>query len=605
MPQPFLQAQERLSTTLRRIDEGCFGINSMEELDFSLIASGNRRLLNPDGEIGRLCSDFVIRWIPEQSKIRVSLIKGRNHFAVRWLEFEEKIFFFVTSKNTNPTAVRDLKSLCQKAVYGTMTRTLGENLSQIDDGWIFVQVRRESFSVSRDPLGIMTCSFSRTKSNGLSISSSPGFLAANPTAFSRSRLASFLLDARDQGRDDFWQGVRRLFPGETLLVSSEGKMHFQKWWSFTVTEEAYLYSDTSQRLADLLEEKIESYQWSSTFTLSGGIDSSMLAVIASETHRRFQTASLVSKDFSDFDESDDISRIATDLGVLAEYFDINEISNWNDPLYFTTPWSLGPSAFLENGYMLPFLFIVGERLGPGSIIFGVGADEIFSISRKDYFRRAPSGLEKMLGLKIPVRTNLKKLIKKLLKEPETRICKGPWLIGTSHEELTEQAASNFQARRFCSWLWELVGRTVDRYQRCTGLDIRLPYATPKIVSLGLRLDVSDLRNSEKTKLLQRRYLEDRLQKAIVEKKKAGSFSSPILSGIQQGAAILGTKDCFLLEELEFVRRGTMGSFLEALNYQIPTGELGRLSRLITTEIWLRKCASLSVSPFSVENRLSS
>lgn len=114
-----------------------------------------------------------------------------------------------------------------------------------------------------------------------------------------------------------FKGIEKLMPAHYLLVE-RGQLKTDCYWTPKVTQEKWTERDAEQRLLELLRKSIELRLISDVplgVFLSGGIDSSAIAALASQLRaEKLQTFSVGFRDAS-FDESEHAKLVADHLGT--------------------------------------------------------------------------------------------------------------------------------------------------------------------------------------------------------------------------------------------------------------------------------------------------
>ena len=152
--------------------------------------------------------------------------------------------------------------------------------------------KRKTLFIARDRLGIKPLYYRLTKRNFLFGSEIKVILTypGVPPEFNQSCLPEYLAFGYISGPDTFYSGIRKLLPGHTLEIGSDGKLQIEQYWDLPLTEDTSdhggQYYVGSYR--DLLEGAVKSHLMSDVplgVFLSGGLDSSAVAALMTKIRR--------------------------------------------------------------------------------------------------------------------------------------------------------------------------------------------------------------------------------------------------------------------------------------------------------------------------------
>ena len=110
------------------------------------------------------------------------------------------------------------------------------------------------------------------------------------TEFNRSVLAEYLAFGYIAGPATLFAGIQKLLPGHTLEVSETGQLQIRQYWDLSFEQDANEHPRDYyvKRYRELLEESVASHLMSEVplgVFLSGGLDSSAVAALATRAHR--------------------------------------------------------------------------------------------------------------------------------------------------------------------------------------------------------------------------------------------------------------------------------------------------------------------------------
>jgi asparagine synthase (glutamine-hydrolysing) len=110
------------------------------------------------------------------------------------------------------------------------------------------------------------------------------------TEFNQSVLAEYLAFGYIAGPATLFAGIQKLLPGHTLEVSETGQLQIRQYWDLSFEQDANEHPRDYyvKRYRELLEESVASHLMSEVplgVFLSGGLDSSVVAALATRAHR--------------------------------------------------------------------------------------------------------------------------------------------------------------------------------------------------------------------------------------------------------------------------------------------------------------------------------
>ncbi|MBI2191364.1 MAG: asparagine synthase (glutamine-hydrolyzing) [Planctomycetes bacterium] len=192
----------------------------------------------------------------------------------------------------------------------------------------------------------------------------------------RSALQQYLLLDAIPAPRTIYEEVCKLPPGHRLVVEA-GRFHVEPYWQLRLHADYLPEDEAGQRLEALLEEAVRIRLVSDVplgLWLSGGLDSSLVAALASESHRRLSTFSIRFAEAS-FDESAYAREVARFLGTDHHEF-VAHVDQMPEILTEIAPLMDEPMA---DGSLLPtFLLSRLTRQHVTVVLSGDGADELFA-----------------------------------------------------------------------------------------------------------------------------------------------------------------------------------------------------------------------------------
>jgi asparagine synthase (glutamine-hydrolysing) len=252
--------------------------------------------------------------------------------------------------------------------------------------WALADPAEGTVWLCRDRLGIKPLYFSRPPGGGLLFASEVRALVAAgpvlmPARVSPAAVESFLAQGMVCGYESIVEGVKQLPPGTSMMVDWEGREIFTKrYWQLPFDEGPAVWvsrDDAVERLGQRLREAVECHLIADVpvgLFLSGGVDSSAVATIATEVSARDSVRTLaLGFDQPQFDESEEAARIAYELGAEHRNVrltggemlsDIGEVFRAMDQ----------PTV---DGFNTYFVSRAARRSGLTVALSGLGGDELF------------------------------------------------------------------------------------------------------------------------------------------------------------------------------------------------------------------------------------
>ncbi|GAB0147650.1 asparagine synthase (glutamine-hydrolyzing) [Marichromatium sp. PS1] len=254
--------------------------------------------------------------------------------------------------------------------------------------------RRERLILARDRLGIKPLFYARLPDRVVFASELKALLALLPESprVSAPALRQFLHHQFAAGEDTLIEGVRRVPPGEALVIDSELNLTHHRYWSARRVAPRdigpeYASYELGERLDAAMREHMRADVPFGLF-LSGGVDSAVLAALL---HRhgagRIHSFSVGYRGTRMADELDAAERVAAHFG-----FEHHRLELELDQVFGRIPHSIWAADELMRDYAcLPTSILAEQASAELKVVFsGEGGDEVFG----GYGRYRPPRLER-------------------------------------------------------------------------------------------------------------------------------------------------------------------------------------------------------------------
>ncbi|MFN4283902.1 MAG: asparagine synthase (glutamine-hydrolyzing) [Alphaproteobacteria bacterium] len=391
--------------------------------------------------------------------------------------------------------------------------------------------------ISRDPFGIKPLYY---------VENAEGFaFASEPAALIRAGFAQAALDPARRnellqlqfttGRDTLFAGIRRVLPGETLVVS-HGRI-VERHRQDALPQGRAVEIDEATALAKLdavLEDSVRVHQRSDVpygMFLSGGVDSSaILALMARLNTRPVLAYTAGFPESGARDERAHARKVAHRLGARHVEVEFGEEDFWSLLPEIAAAMD-DPAA---DYAILPTYKLAREAKREVKVILcGEGGDELFggygryrSVMRP-WWRggrtlRARGALEKLDILRADL---------------------AGWRDGIAAAEATESTAGRSrvqvaQAVDFADWMPHDLLTKLDRCLMAHGVEGRTPFLDPEVAKFAFRLPDGLKIRKGVGKYLLRRWLDAQVPEADAFSKKRG-FTVPVARWIARRGSTLG------------------------------------------------------------------
>jgi len=254
--------------------------------------------------------------------------------------------------------------------------------------------RERSMFCARDPFGIKPFYYTVQQDTLYFASEIKALVPILETVeIDREGLSEYLVLQYPISDRTLFRGVRQLLPGHSLSVTN-GCVRIRKYWDVTYSYHDWTPAAAADRLRELLEDSVQFHLRSDVPVgayLSGGVDSSLIALLATK-HKREPIMAFHGKftEFPGYDESQ-FARAAAQHGRI----DLHEVDitatdflkNIESVIYHLDQPVAGPGSFPQ--YMVSQLASRHRKV----VLGGQGGDEIFA----GYARYLVGHLERALN----------------------------------------------------------------------------------------------------------------------------------------------------------------------------------------------------------------
>jgi asparagine synthase (glutamine-hydrolysing) len=310
-----------------------------------------------------------------------------------WIIFNGEIYNFLQLHESLGRGGWPCRTRSDTEVILHAYRLWGENCVERLRGmfaWCLADVERGMVWFCRDRLGIKPLYLARPPSGGLLFASEIRTLLASgpdlvPPRAAASAMESFLAQGAVYGHEAIIEGVESLPPGQTLVTNWSGQsLRTRTYWQLPFApakrkESAPALADRQRVVRDLattMREAVKLHLVSDVplgVFLSGGIDSTALATLATEVAGTKVRTISIGFDEAEFDETDTAAATARALQT-----DHHVIRLTGRDVLEMLPEAL--SAFDQptvDGFNTFFVSQAARRLGLKVSLSGLGGDEIF------------------------------------------------------------------------------------------------------------------------------------------------------------------------------------------------------------------------------------
>jgi len=449
-----------------------------------------------------------------------------------------EIYNYRELKTETPDQTFATQSDCEPPLH--LYRTVGRHFAERLRGMYALAIhdsKRKSLVISRDPFGIKPLYYAETE-RGFMFASEPEAILAtgwvgrriNPKA-----RAALLQLQFTTGRDTIFEGIRRVLPGETLVV--ERGVVIDQFCRPALPEQVtdkLTEAEALERLSAILAESVEFHQRSDVpygMFLSGGIDSSALLALMSKLNCNPVRAYTVGFPGTEArDERDHARQVAKACGAEHVEVEFTEADFWGLLPKVVTAMD-DPAA----DYAVLPTFKLAETAAKDLkvILSGEGGDELFG----GYGRYRSAMRPKLLGGRPMRRKGIFDGLG-LFRSELTG-----WRDGMAEAErqATEKKRSRLQTAQAvdcADWLPNDLLTKLDRCLMAHSVEGRVPFLDPEVARLAYALPDKLKVRDGLGKWLLRAWLNDCLPVADAFSKKRG-FTVPVGEWIAARGAEIG------------------------------------------------------------------
>jgi asparagine synthase (glutamine-hydrolysing) len=348
-------------------------------------------------------------------------------------------------------------------------------------------------------------------------------------------LAQFLLQQFSSGQETLVAGIRRVLPGEMLVIDADLRIRRHRYWSPLQIAPSSLNEDEAlQQLDGLLTEGMREHMRADVpfgLFLSGGLDSAVLACqLKSLGAGRIQSFSVGYRGTAMAHELDEAQRVADWFGFKHSALEL-ELGQ----VFARIPHSVWAADELMRDYAcLPTSILAATAAQDLKVVFsGEGGDEAFA----GYRRYRPTPLERWgKNLLHPgsggfrsrpqwSRTWMQRLFGPTLSHAAER-ARQPFIAAW---QSTPHSWSNLQRRQQTDLVTALPDNLLvktDRMLMAFGVEGRVPFLDHRLVEFGLALPDKLKVRGRTGKVLLRQWAKPRLPPGHLERPKRG-FHVPV------------------------------------------------------------------------------
>ncbi len=197
---------------------------------------------------------------------------------------------------------------------------------------------------------------------------------------------------RDLSQSTFYEGIESLPPASVLRLNAKGKAVSTKYWELQTNRNHALASaapsEVAKELRNILEDAVRIRLRADVglgIELSGGLDSSSIAGLATAAHSKPLSCFTVEYPQTQWNEEPYAREVATRFGMDYHVVRSPERWFWNDVNDFV---ALHEEPFHSpNLHTQQAVWRIMHEAGIRVILYGAGGDEVFAGYRKEYFYR--------------------------------------------------------------------------------------------------------------------------------------------------------------------------------------------------------------------------
>lgn len=360
-------------------------------------------------------------------------------------------------------------------------------------------------------------------------------LLPGPAEVEPAALIQYLQNQFNTGEQTILKGIRRLLPGEMLVIDSQlGVQRIQYWTACDVRPMSVDFEEACQLFDPLIEQVMSEHVRSDVpygLFLSGGVDSAvLLALLRRYQDKPVRTFSVGYRDVRMADELDDAERIARQFGADHSFMRIDR-----DSLFARLPYTVWAADDLMRDYAsLPTSMLAQAAARELKVVFsGEGGDEVFA----GYGRyREPAAVRLVKGLLAPgsggfrVRghwrgTRARRVFGAIL-SAQRHAVRAPFIAAW---QATPSVWSDLMRRQYADLMTALPDNLMvkaDRMLMAFGLEGRLPFLDHRVVEFGLALPDALKTDGRQGKIFLKQWAERFLPADHLYRRKRG-FHVPV------------------------------------------------------------------------------
>jgi asparagine synthase (glutamine-hydrolysing) len=378
-----------------------------------------------------------------------------------------------------------------------------------------------------------------------------------PRRLNRARLAEYLAFRHVAGEETLFEGVREVAPG-AMLVAENGRATERRYWSPDVPlredeDAGALVERGRELLSDAVRARLVSDVELGTIT-SGGLDSSLLTVVASEQAGRQIDTFCVGFDDPALDERPFARMVARQID--SRHHEIVVSPEEIDREIERLTWANDEPLTHPNSVPMHLIFREAkERAGVTVLLSGEGADEMFggyrryaAAARRDRLQRIPGvSLASAAAPPVGKLATLRKVLR-----PEYLLTASEFTDGATVKRLLA-AGDDYLDDRRALWPRESTGATAlfvfdqrtylapllqrqDRMSMAAGLEVRVPFLDHHLAEWANSLSARVKLPGAVRKGLLKKMAEAWLPREIIHRQKVG-FEMPLGRWMRRGGLL--------------------------------------------------------------------
>lgn len=408
---------------------------------------------------------------------------------------------------------------------------------------------------------------------------------------------------RDLAQSTFYEDIQALPPGSALRLNARGEAVSSKYWELHANREGALASaapaEVATELRRILEDAVRIRLRADLgigIELSGGLDSSAVAGLASGVHPRQLSCFTVEYPQTQWNEEPYAREVATRFRMDYNVVRSPERWFWNDVNEFV---ALHEEPFHSpNLHTQQAVWRLMHDAGLRVILYGAGGDEVFAGYRKEYFYRYLRDLLKRGRLGAFVKNFMRfselsahELVAKVAQQflPKTHGnavparnlfnhgAAAPFLPVANGATAERQLFLNMTELKMPYWLL-----SNDKNSLAIPVEVRAPLLDYRVVEFAFQLPVHLLIRDGWLKWVLRKAVEDILPPTITWRRKKMGYPFPLQDWLRDSLHTIET----LLTESEnpYLKRRYVCENLRPWIVQQPD----LVWRIVSLELWHRR-----------------